>query len=76
MKREDTKNLVETAYNMILDRIVRFSLSPGVLISDYSLSKEIGISRTPIREALLKLVEDGLLEKRPHNFKVTDITKE
>ncbi len=76
MKREDTKNLVETAYNMILDRIVRFSLSPGVLISDYSLSKEIGISRTPIREALLKLVDDGLLEKRPHNFKVTDITKE
>lgn len=74
MDREENKNLVETAYNMILDRITRFSLSPGSSISDYSLSKELGISRTPIREALLRLVDDGLLERMPHNFRVTDIT--
>ncbi len=74
MGREENRNLVETAYNMILDRIIKFSLSPGSSISDYSLSKELGISRTPIREALLRLVDDGLLERMPHNFRVTDIT--
>lgn len=74
MDKEENKNLVETAYNMILDRITKFSLSPGSSISDYSLSKELGISRTPIREALLRLVDDGLLERMPHNFRVTDIT--
>ena len=73
-KKEENKNLVEIAYSMILDRITKFSLSPGASISDYSLSKELGISRTPIREALLRLVDDGLLERNPHNFKVTDIT--
>lgn len=73
---KETANLVETAYSIVLDRILKFSLSPGSSISDYSLSKELDISRTPIREALLRLVDDGLIEKKPHNFKVKEITAE
>lgn len=76
MKKEESKNLVETAYNMILDRIIKFSLSPGVAISDFTLSKELGISRTPVREAILKLVDDGLVERKVHGFQVADITSD
>ncbi len=76
MKKEETGNLAETAYNMILDRIIKFSLSPGSSISDFTLSKELGISRTPVREAILKLVDDGLVERKVHGFQVADITAE
>ena len=76
MGKEQSVNLVETAYNLILDRIVRFSLSPGATVSDFTLSREIGISRTPIREAIARLSEDGLIEKKGHKFCVAGITKE
>lgn len=52
------------AYQMIKNRILSFQLLPGVKISDEEVSKELGISRTPVREALNRLSEAGLVESR------------
>jgi len=47
-------------------RILNFVLLPGVKISDDEIAKTLGTSRSPVREALSRLVEQGLVESRPN----------
>jgi DNA-binding GntR family transcriptional regulator len=42
------------------------TLSAGDRVSDFALAAEIGISRTPVREAISQLQSDGLIEQVPH----------
>lgn len=46
--------------------IVKGSLQPGGRLDEIRLSKLIGTSRTPLREALIGLEEEGLVESRPN----------
>jgi len=57
--------LQEKAYRLILDRIVRGSLPPGGRLSEPGLADEIGISRTPVRDAVTQLQCEGLIERKP-----------
>ena len=41
--------------------ILRFELAPGQNVSDFTLANQLGISRTPVREAINFLVRDGLI---------------
>ena len=45
----------ETAYQTIRSRIITMELKPGDPLNDRELAEELGISRTPMREALLML---------------------
>jgi DNA-binding GntR family transcriptional regulator len=54
--------LREEVYRQILGRIQRGDLPPGSRVRDTELASQLGVSRTPIREALLRLVRDGALE--------------
>ncbi|MBV8817275.1 MAG: GntR family transcriptional regulator [Acidobacteriaceae bacterium] len=47
-------------------KIASGELPPGSPISELALSKELGLSRTPIREAIGQLVSEGLLEQIPN----------
>ena len=40
-------------------------LPPGTSISENRICRQIGVSRTPVREAIIRLVEDGLIEVFP-----------
>jgi DNA-binding GntR family transcriptional regulator len=51
---------------MLRDAIVNGELAPGAVIRDGELAKQVGLSRTPVREALARLVDEGLVETRPH----------
>ncbi len=53
---------VGAAYTLLLKRIISYDLMPGTVISDYSLAKELTMSRAPIREAILYLTMDGLIQ--------------
>ena len=57
--------LARQLYQLLLERICRFELEPGQLISEASLSATLGVSRTPVREAMARLAEHGLLEVMP-----------
>ena len=62
---DSTRLLRDTAYERLRDAI-RFSELPGgELLSEVRLSKILGISRTPIREALQQLAQEGLIEIIP-----------
>ncbi len=54
--------LRDDVYREICNRICRGLLPPGTRLRDAALAEEIGVSRTPVREALLQLVRDGLVE--------------
>ena len=61
---------VAAAYNIIQKRIISCDMSPESQISDYQLAMELGMSRAPVREALLLLAMDGLV-RNPIGEKMT-----
>jgi DNA-binding GntR family transcriptional regulator len=52
--------------NHLRDMIENGALAPGELIVENDLSQRLGVSRTPLREALKVLSSEGLVELRPH----------
>jgi DNA-binding GntR family transcriptional regulator len=55
--------VTDQAYEAIRDRILRGELQPGALLRQEELSRAMGVSRTPVREALMRLVSDGYVER-------------
>ena len=49
------------AYECVRDMIVSYKLAPGTQLSDYKLSQELAMSRSSIRDAILRLETDGLV---------------
>ena len=56
----------ERAYQYLRERFENGELKPGDRVSDLALTREIDVSRTPIREALNQLASEGLVEFIPH----------
>jgi DNA-binding GntR family transcriptional regulator len=52
----------DTAYATLRSDILNWELEPGSVLAEVDLSGRLGISRTPVREALARLVADGLAE--------------
>ncbi len=60
-----TNNLSGLAYKHISDELANGKLTPGQKISEPVLAKKLGISRTPVREAIQRLQNEGLLQQVP-----------
>ena len=58
-------SLAEQAYLELAERIVDGRCPGGAPLTEQGVSGELGISRTPVREALRKLAAEGLVEERP-----------
>ena len=63
--RETRENAREYAFRQIRDNIITLKLKPGSSVSENELAKELGISRTPVREALQELQKSNLIEVYP-----------
>src|SRR5918998_2449231 len=50
----------DRAYRALREEIVRWELSPGTVLAEVELAERLQMSRTPVREALGRLVADGL----------------
>lgn len=65
------------AYLLLQKKIASGELPAGSLISELALSKELGSSRTPVREAVSQLLAEGLLETSPGGgIVVTRLTRQ
>lgn len=53
--------LSDTAYAYITEKLARCELRAGQKVSEHRLARELGISRTPVREAIHRLKNEGLL---------------
>jgi DNA-binding GntR family transcriptional regulator len=62
------------AYVVLRDRIVTLELPPGAALREDALMRELGLGRTPLREAVKRLALEGLVEVRPRSGTyVTDV---
>jgi DNA-binding GntR family transcriptional regulator len=57
---------VKLVYDMLRDEILSLALPPGSPVDEVQLAERFGMSRTPIREALVRLASDGLVETLPN----------
>lgn len=69
---EDIENLErvsvrEKAYVLLRNWIVNGKLAPRQKLKDKELAEKLGVSRTPIREAFLRLEDEGLVQTKPSN---------
>jgi DNA-binding GntR family transcriptional regulator len=53
--------LGDQVYAIIWERIISRQIGPGDKLSDLRLSEDLGVSRTPVREALHRLAQDGIV---------------
>jgi len=58
-------NLKEVVYQRLKESVIRGDFSPGSKLVETQISKELGVSRTPLREAISRLGQEGLLEVFP-----------
>lgn len=61
----DSQSLRERVYRALRDALVAGELSPGERLRDQDLAARLGVSRTPVREALQRLEDEGLVETAP-----------
>ena len=59
------QSLAEKAYSELEEKIVTLALKPGTIFSESELCESVEIGRTPLREALLKLANEKLVEMIP-----------
>lgn len=69
--------LSDEVYKQLKDAIVRSELEPGEKIRDIDLAERFGLSRTPVREALARLTDAGLVETKPASYtRVSTLNRE
>lgn len=64
------KTAVDIAYDTIREAIVNLEIPPGEYVSESSLADRIGVSRTPVRDAIKRLEEEGLVVSEKHRKRV------
>src|SRR4051794_18811195 len=75
--KETPLRAVDTVYGALKSRILRNQLSGGSQLLEDAIAADLGVSRTPVREALARLESEGLVEPIPrHGYRVLPITME
>jgi len=70
-------NLSDQIFHLIGNKIVHNDLKPGELIYETQVSKELGVSRSPVRDALRMLEQIWLVERTPKgSYQVTELSLE
>jgi DNA-binding GntR family transcriptional regulator len=61
-KRLSRKLARDEAYERVRDWIIEGTLAPGEVLRDQDIARSLGVSRTPVREALRRLEDEGFVE--------------
>ena len=65
LDQEKSKTISDKVYEVVKENIINLELPPGELISEKEISTMLGVSRTPVRAAFDRLVQEGLIEVFP-----------
>lgn len=77
MDQLSKNNLSDQIFNLISKKIVHNELTPGENIYETQISKELGVSRSPVRDALRMLEQIWLVERTPKgSYQVTELSME
>jgi DNA-binding GntR family transcriptional regulator len=68
LPRVERTLLRDTAYEAIRDAIVRADIPPGAVVSNAAVAEQLGLSRAPVRDALARLADEGLVETKPQSY--------
>ncbi len=74
--KQNPSPLSDDVFNTLKERIIHWKYPPGHRFTEEALVEEFGVSRSPVREALRMLVENGLVDKEPrkgYNVKQPDL---
>lgn len=70
-----SRHLKDDAYEVILDAITSLKLPPGAMVIEGRLARSLGISKTPVRSALVRLEQAGFVRTVPFRGTfVSDVT--
>jgi DNA-binding GntR family transcriptional regulator len=62
---QDGRSLADQAYEKLKGRLLNFDVMPGDRLSESELAQQISVSRTPLRQALQRLQNEGFVEAIP-----------
>jgi DNA-binding GntR family transcriptional regulator len=72
---EATSRLAERVYQALRSAIITCQLRPGEPLQEARLVRELGVSKTPVREGLVRLAETGLVTSIPfRGYAVSEVT--
>lgn len=60
------ETLTDQVYEILRERLISGQIPPGEFVREQDVSERLGVSRTPVREALSRLASEGFLERIPH----------
>jgi len=73
LDKEPGQSISQWVHTVLNTNIIKLHLTPGSAISEAEIAERLAVSRTPIREAFIRLVEDGLLETYPQKGSIISL---
>ena len=73
MSRTSHRSRIHEALRL---RLLRGEMGPDVRLVDHTIAEEMGVSRMPVREALMQLVSEGYLESTSRGFALPNLSRE
>ena len=64
-EKKDNMTFGDYVFDTIRENIISWNIKPGTKISEKEISDALGVSRTPVREAFIKLAKEGIVEVIP-----------
>ena len=71
---ERPAGLADRVYNQLRDNIGSHQIRPGERLQEVGLAAQLGVSRTPVREALARLESEGMIVVEGRGFVVPELT--
>jgi DNA-binding GntR family transcriptional regulator len=77
LKMKKTTTLKEKIHAQIFDGIIKGKYPQGTILSEKALTEKYKVSRSPVREALVELCNEGVLKSLPrYGYEVVQLTKQ
>jgi len=64
---DESARLSDSVYQALLEAVIAGKLTPGTIVSEVALARQLKVSRTPVHDALRQLAKDGLVKQQANH---------